>query len=156
MIVDLLRNDLGRIAEVGSVDVPELFRTERYETVWQLTSDVTARPRPDVGLVDVFRALFPSGSVTGAPKHRTMQLIQALEPEPRGVYCGTLGVVAPPGQAFRARFNVAIRTVTVERATGAPVVASVSVDVAVARAVDAGLLAARLPRLLQRELRGAA
>ncbi|MDT0275289.1 aminodeoxychorismate synthase component I [Blastococcus goldschmidtiae] len=121
MIVDLLRNDLGRIAEVGSVEVPALFRAERYETVWQLTSDVTARPRSDVGLVDVFRALFPSGSVTGAPKHRTMQLIQALEPEPRGVYCGTLGVVAPPGQAFRARFNVAIRTVTVERATGAGV-----------------------------------
>ncbi len=118
MIVDLLRNDLGRIAEVGSVEVPELFRTERYETVWQLTSDVTARPRPGVGLVDVFRALFPSGSVTGAPKHRTMQLIRDLETEPRGVYCGAIGVVAPPGQAFRARFSVAIRTVTVERATG--------------------------------------
>jgi para-aminobenzoate synthetase/4-amino-4-deoxychorismate lyase len=121
MIVDLLRNDLGRIAEVGSVQVPELFRAERYETVWQLTSDVTARPRRDVGLVDVFRALFPSGSVTGAPKHRTMQLIQDLEPGPRGVYCGAIGMVAPPGQAFRARFNVAIRTVTVERATGAGV-----------------------------------
>jgi len=121
MIVDLLRNDLGRIAEVGSVEVPALFRAERYETVWQLTSDVTARVRPDVGLVDVFRALFPSGSVTGAPKHRTMQLIRDLEPEPRGVYCGAIGVVAPPGQAFRARFTVAIRTVTVERATGAGV-----------------------------------
>ncbi len=118
MIVDLLRNDLGRIAEVGSVEVPALFRTERYETVWQLTSDVTARPRPDVGLVDVLTALFPSGSVTGAPKHRTMQIIRALEGGPRGVYCGALGVVAPPGEAFRARFNVAIRTVTVERATG--------------------------------------
>ncbi len=121
MIVDLLRNDLGRIAEVGSVEVPALFRTERYETVWQLTSDVTARPRPDVGLVEVFRALFPSGSVTGAPKRRTMELIRELEPEPRGVYCGAVGVVAPPGQAFRARFSVAIRTVTVERATGSGV-----------------------------------
>ncbi len=121
MIVDLLRNDLGRIAEVGSVEVPALFRAERYETVWQLTSDVTARPRPDVGLVEVFRALFPSGSVTGAPKHRTMQLIRALEDGPRGVYCGAIGVVAPPGQAFRARFNVAIRTVSVERATGTAV-----------------------------------
>jgi para-aminobenzoate synthetase/4-amino-4-deoxychorismate lyase len=118
MIVDLLRNDLGRIAEVGSVDVPALFTPERYETVWQLTSDVTARPRPGTGLVDVFRALFPSGSVTGAPKHRTMELIRGLEPEPRGVYCGAIGVVAPPGEAFRARFNVAIRTVTVDRATG--------------------------------------
>ncbi len=121
MIVDLLRNDLGRIAEVGSVDVPALFRAERYETVWQLTSDVTARPRPDVGLVDVFRALFPSGSVTGAPKQRTMELIRELEDEPRGAYCGAIGVVAPPGQAFRARFNVAIRTVTVDRTTGTAV-----------------------------------
>ncbi len=121
MIVDLLRNDLGRIAEVGSVEVPTLFRAERYETVWQLTSDVTARPRPDVGLVEVFRALFPSGSVTGAPKQRTMELIRELEPDPRGVYCGAIGVVAPPGQAFRARFSVAIRTVTVERATGTAV-----------------------------------
>ena len=118
MIVDLLRNDLGRIAEVGSVDVPALFSSERYETVWQLTSDVTARPRPGTSLVDVFRALFPSGSVTGAPKDRSIELIRALEPRPRGVYCGAVGVVAPPGQAFRARFNVAIRTVTVDRATG--------------------------------------
>ncbi|WP_249932969.1 aminodeoxychorismate synthase component I, partial [Blastococcus sp. CCUG 61487] len=121
MIVDLLRNDLGRIAEIGSVDVPQLFRAERYETVWQLTSDVVARPRPGVGLVDVFRALFPSGSVTGAPKQRTMELIRDLEGEPRGVYCGAVGVVAPPGEAFRARFNVAIRTVTVDRATGTAV-----------------------------------
>jgi para-aminobenzoate synthetase/4-amino-4-deoxychorismate lyase len=118
MIVDLLRNDLGQIAEVGSVQVPALFTPERFETVWQLTSDVTARPRPGTGLVDVFRALFPSGSITGAPKQRTMELIRALEPEPRGVYCGAIGVVAPPGQAFRARFNVAIRTVTVDRVTG--------------------------------------
>jgi para-aminobenzoate synthetase / 4-amino-4-deoxychorismate lyase len=118
MIVDLLRNDLGRIAEVGSVQVPALFTPERYETVWQLTSEVTARPRPGTGLVDVFRALFPSGSVTGAPKHRTMELIRELEPDPRGVYCGAIGVVAPPGEAFRARFNVAIRTVTVDRVTG--------------------------------------
>jgi para-aminobenzoate synthetase/4-amino-4-deoxychorismate lyase len=118
MIVDLLRNDLGRIAEVGSVDVPALFTAERYETVWQLTSDVTARPRPDTGLVDLFRALFPSGSVTGAPKDRSIELIRSLESRPRGVYCGAVGVVAPPGEAFRARFNVAIRTVTVDRATG--------------------------------------
>jgi para-aminobenzoate synthetase/4-amino-4-deoxychorismate lyase len=118
MIVDLLRNDLGQIAEVGSVQVPSLFAAERYGTVWQLTSDVTARPRPGTGLVDVFRALFPSGSVTGAPKQRTMELIQELEPEPRGVYCGAVGVVAPPGAPFRARFNVAIRTLTVDRNAG--------------------------------------
>ena len=118
MIVDLLRNDLGQIAEVGSVEVPELFTPERYATVWQLTSEVTARPRPATGLVDVFRALFPSGSVTGAPKQRTMQLIRELEHRARGVYCGAVGVVAPPGHGFRARFNVAIRTVTVDRAAG--------------------------------------
>ncbi|RBY87997.1 aminodeoxychorismate synthase component I [Blastococcus sp. TF02A-30] len=118
MIVDLLRNDLGRVAEVGSVAVPALFTAERYETVWQLTSDVTARPAPGTGLVEVFRALFPSGSVTGAPKHRSMRLIRDLEPGPRGVYCGAVGVVAPPGHPWRARFNVAIRTLTVDRGTG--------------------------------------
>lgn len=118
MIVDLLRNDLSQIADVGTVRVPILFAPEPYETVWQLTSDVRAKVPAETGLVDVFRALFPSGSVTGAPKQRTMELIAELEPEPRGVYCGAVGVVAPPGQAFRALFNVAIRTVTVERATG--------------------------------------
>lgn len=121
MIVDLLRNDLGQVAEVGSVEVPALLTAERYPTVWQLTSTVTARTRAGTGLVEVFRALFPAGSVTGAPKRRTMALIGDLEHEPRGVYCGAIGVVAPPGHAFRARFNVAIRTVTVERATGAAV-----------------------------------
>jgi para-aminobenzoate synthetase/4-amino-4-deoxychorismate lyase len=121
MIVDLLRNDLGRIAEVGSVDVPVLFTPERYETVWQLTSDVTARPRRGTGLVDVFRALFPSGSVTGAPKQRSMELIRDLEHEPRGVYCGAVGMVAPPGSEYRATFSVAIRTVVVDRETGSAV-----------------------------------
>ncbi|TFV56775.1 aminodeoxychorismate synthase component I [Geodermatophilus sp. DF01-2] len=121
MIVDLLRNDLGRVAEVGSVRVPALFTAERYETVWQLTSDVTARPRPGTGLVDVFRALFPSGSVTGAPKRRSMELIRELESGPRGVYCGAVGLVAPPGQAERAVFSVAIRTVAVDRASGTAV-----------------------------------
>jgi para-aminobenzoate synthetase/4-amino-4-deoxychorismate lyase len=118
MIVDLLRNDLGRIAEVGTVRVPALWTAERYETVWQLTSDVIAQVRPDVGLDSIFAALFPSGSVTGAPKQRTMELITELEPEPRGVYCGAIGLVAPPGAApFRARFNVAIRTVVIDRAS---------------------------------------
>ncbi|GAB4079421.1 aminodeoxychorismate synthase component I [Modestobacter muralis] len=121
MIVDLLRNDLGRVARPGSVEVPELFSLERYPTVWQLTSEVTARLRPDVGLVDVLRALFPCGSVTGAPKARTMRLIHDLEPTPRGVYCGAIGLVAPPGSAFRARFSVAIRTAVVDRATGTAV-----------------------------------
>src|SRR4051812_15376408 len=121
MIVDLLRNDLGRIAEVGSVTVDELFAVERYPTVWQLTSQIRARIRPDVGLLELFRALFPCGSVTGAPKQRTMQLIRELEPAPRGVYCGAVGLVAPPTAPFRARFGVAIRTAVVDRATGAAV-----------------------------------
>ncbi len=118
MIVDLLRNDLGRIAEVGSVVVDELFSLERYPTVWQMTSQVSARVRPGTGLLDLFRALFPCGSVTGAPKRRTMQLIEDLEPTPRGVYCGAVGLVGPPTAPFRARFNVAIRTAVVDRSTG--------------------------------------
>ena len=116
MIVDLLRNDLARIAEVGSVRVPTLLRPERYDTVWQLTSDITARPRADVGLEDVFAALFPCGSVTGAPKVAAMGVIADLETSPRGVYCGAIGMVAPPGSPFRARFSVAIRTAVIDRA----------------------------------------
>ena len=98
--------------------VDELFALERYPTVWQMTSEVSARVRPGTGLLDLFRALFPCGSVTGAPKRRTMQLIDDLEPTPRGVYCGAVGLVAPPTAALRARFNVAIRTVVVDRITG--------------------------------------
>lgn len=121
MIVDLLRNDLGKLATWGSVEVPVLCELERFQTLWQLTSTVTARPRPEVTLVDVFEALFPCGSVTGAPKRRTMDLIAELEDSPRGVYCGAVGIVAPPGAGFRARFNVAIRTVVVDRRTGSAV-----------------------------------
>ncbi|RBY97629.1 aminodeoxychorismate synthase component I [Blastococcus sp. TF02-8] len=118
MIVDLLRNDLGRVAEVGSVRVEELFALERYPTVWQLTSQISARLRPGTGLVELFGALFPCGSVTGAPKQRTMEIIGALEPSPRGVYCGAVGLVGPPTAAVRARFSVAIRTVVLDRTTG--------------------------------------
>jgi para-aminobenzoate synthetase/4-amino-4-deoxychorismate lyase len=118
MIVDLLRNDVGRLADWGSVAVPSLFALERYETVWQLTSTVTAAVRPQTTLVDVMRALFPCGSVTGAPKQRTMELIAELEASRRGVYCGAIGLVAPAGSPFRARFNVAIRTVVVDRDSG--------------------------------------
>ncbi|MFC4506000.1 MULTISPECIES: aminodeoxychorismate synthase component I [Streptomyces] len=118
MIVDLVRNDVSKLAVSGGVSVPALCRAERYETVHQLTSDVTARLRPDVGLVDMFRALFPCGSVTGAPKQRTMEIIRSLEPTPRGVYCGAVGVVAPSGARVRARFNVAIRTLVVDRGQG--------------------------------------
>ena len=112
MIVDLLRNDIGRIAQIGSVRVTELFRVERYPTVWQMTSTVTAQERPGTTLEDVFAALFPCGSVTGAPKISTMGLIAELEQQPREVYCGAIGVVLPGGEAI---FNVAIRTVVVDR-----------------------------------------
>ncbi|SHG16108.1 aminodeoxychorismate synthase component I [Geodermatophilus nigrescens] len=121
MIVDLLRNDLGRVAEVGSVVVDELFALERYPTVWQLTSQVSARVPAGTTLLDLFTALFPCGSVTGAPKRATMRLIGELEPAPRGVYCGAVGLVGPPSAPVRARFSVAIRTAVVDRATGGAV-----------------------------------
>src|SRR5690606_39079417 len=112
MIVDLLRNDLSRIAELHSVRVPRLFHTQALPTVWQMTSDVAARTRAGTRLADVFGALFPCGSVTGAPKSSAMRLIQALEPAPRGVYCGAIGVVRPDGAGgIAATFNVPIRTV---------------------------------------------
>jgi para-aminobenzoate synthetase/4-amino-4-deoxychorismate lyase len=118
MIVDLLRNDLGRVAQPGSVRWSDVFDLERYETVWQLTSTVAASPRPDATLPDVFGALFPCGSVTGAPKIRTMQIIAALEDSPRGVYCGAVGYLSPPGSgAPAARFNVPIRTVVLDSET---------------------------------------
>lgn len=109
MIVDLIRNDLSRVALPHSVKVPRLFHTEALPTVWQMTSDVVAHTRQGVGLVDIFRALFPCGSVTGAPKLRAMHWIRQLEAGPRGVYCGAVGVVRPDGSAT---FNVPIRTVS--------------------------------------------
>ncbi len=115
MIVDLLRNDLAICCEPGSVEVPELFRVEAYPTVWQMTSTVMGRLRPDVGYAELFRALFPSGSITGAPKIRAMQHIARLESTPRGVYCGTIGYAAPDG---RAVFNVAIRTLGISGSKG--------------------------------------
>ena len=117
MIVDLLRNDLSRIAAPHSVQVPRLFHTEPLPAVWQMTSDVQARTRPGTRLVDVWAALFPCGSVTGAPKARAMQAIRALEGGPRGFYCGALGVVRPDGAGgIRATFNVPIRTVVLRGA----------------------------------------
>ncbi len=113
MIVDMVRNDLGRVADVGSVEVPALFTLERYPTLWQMTSTVTARA--GAPLSRLFEAAFPSASVTGAPKVRTMALIRDLEPGPRGVYTGAIGVIDPGG---RARFNVAIRTAVVDHETG--------------------------------------
>ncbi|WP_412062479.1 aminodeoxychorismate synthase component I [Rubrivirga sp. IMCC45206] len=115
MIVDLLRNDVARIAEPGSVRVPALFEAEQYETVTQMTSTVTGRVRPDARLGDVLRALFPCGSVTGAPKRRAMEVIRTVEGGPRGVYCGAIGTASPDG---RAAFNVAIRTAVVQGGEG--------------------------------------
>ncbi|MFZ5521248.1 MAG: chorismate-binding protein [Pseudomonadota bacterium] len=108
MIVDLLRNDLARIAQTGSVRVPALFEVQALPTVWQMTSTIEARARDGLALSDVFAALFPCGSVTGAPKLRALHHIRRLEAGPRGVYCGAIGVLAPGGAAT---FNVAIRTV---------------------------------------------
>jgi para-aminobenzoate synthetase/4-amino-4-deoxychorismate lyase len=117
MIVDLLRNDLSRIAEPHSVRVPRLFHAEALPTVWQMTSDVEARTRAGTTLAGVFAALFPCGSVTGAPKVRAMQVIQELEAAPRGVYCGAVGVVRPDGAGgVAATFNVPIRTVALRGA----------------------------------------
>ncbi len=107
MIVDLLRNDLSRISQVGTVKVPELFTLETYETVHQMVSEVQGKLMPGVGLPEIFRAIFPCGSITGAPKIRAMQVIAELETAPRGIYCGTIGWAAPDG---RSQFNVAIRT----------------------------------------------
>lgn len=111
MIVDLIRNDLSRLAQPFSVRTPRLFHVEALPTVFQMSSDVQASTRPGTTLFDVFAALFPCGSITGAPKVRAMQMITALEPQARGIYCGAIGVVRPGGHAT---FNVAIRTVTIQ------------------------------------------
>lgn len=110
MIVDLMRNDLSRVAQAGSVAVPELFRVERYPTVHQMTSTVTATLAEGADAVDVLTALFPCGSITGAPKQRSMEVIAAVEPEARGIYTGAIGRIDPHGDAA---FNVAIRTLAV-------------------------------------------
>ncbi|MHC1752227.1 chorismate-binding protein [Humidesulfovibrio sp.] len=118
MIVDLLRSDLGRVALPGSVRTPRLFQVEAYPTVFQMTSDVRARLRPGVGLLETLAALFPCGSVTGAPKVRTMQLLRSLEPHPRGLYCGAIGLLRPSaGGELRGTFSVPIRTIVLDRDT---------------------------------------
>jgi para-aminobenzoate synthetase/4-amino-4-deoxychorismate lyase len=115
MIVDLLRNDLSVCCVPGSVQVPALFTTEPYDTVTQMTSTVEGQLRPGVRYADLFRALFPCGSVTGAPKIRAMEIIRQLEEGPRGAYCGAIGYIAPNETAA---FNVAIRTVVVRDGRG--------------------------------------
>jgi para-aminobenzoate synthetase component I len=110
MIVDLLRNDIGRIAQVGSVRVPELFAVESFTTVHQMSSTVTGVLSGAPGMAGLMAALFPCGSVTGAPKIRAMEIIREVEPAPRGAYCGAMGWMAPDG---RAAFAVTIRTLSV-------------------------------------------
>ena len=111
MIVDLMRNDLGRICEYGSVKVEQLFAVEKYETLFQMVSQISGTLRADVRYADIFESLFPCGSVTGAPKHRTMEIIRQLERGPRGVYTGAIGFFSPTEEAV---FNVPIRTVVLE------------------------------------------
>ena len=111
MIVDLLRNDLSRVCQAGSVHVPQLFEIETYTTVHQMVSEVRGQLRSDVTFSDIFRALFPCGSITGAPKIRAMEILADLEPWARDIYCGTIGWAAPDG---RSDFNVAIRTMLLE------------------------------------------
>jgi para-aminobenzoate synthetase/4-amino-4-deoxychorismate lyase len=130
MIVDLLRNDLGRVAKIGSVEVTDLFTVETYRSVHQMTSGISAELRSDMGLKDLLRALFPCGSVTGAPKVRAMEIIRELEAAPRGVYTGAIGHIAPSGDA---QFNVGIRTVVLagnqgEMGIGGGIVADSKVD----------------------------
>lgn len=112
MIVDMIRNDLGRIAEIGSVCVPRLFETERYPTLWQMTSSVTAKT--SASLDKIFAALFPCASITGAPKVSTVKMIAELESTPRKIYTGTVGYISP---RRKAKFNVAIRTALIDLAT---------------------------------------
>lgn len=111
MIVDLLRNDLGRICKTGSVQVEDLFSVEKYETLLQMTSTVSGTLRPNIGYYDIFRSMFPSGSITGAPKIRTMQIIRELERAPRGIAMGSIGFISPHGASA---FNVAIRTLVIK------------------------------------------
>src|SRR5699024_6695560 len=107
LTVDAMRRDLARIAQPGSVHVPELFTIETYPTLHQMTSTIRGRLRGDIGLYELLCATFPCGSITGAPKMRAMQVIRELEPEPRGIYTGSLGYIGP---GLRMHFNVAIRT----------------------------------------------
>ncbi|MGB9595811.1 MAG: aminodeoxychorismate synthase component I, partial [Candidatus Poribacteria bacterium] len=112
MIVDLLRNDLGRISNIGSVKVDRLFDVEKYETLFQMTSTIQAQLKNGIKWFDIFKSIFPCGSVTGAPKISTMNIINSLEKEPRGIYTGGIGYISPNNESV---FNVAIRTVVLNR-----------------------------------------
>jgi len=113
MIVDMIRNDMGRVSEIGTVNVSHLFDVEQYPTLWQMTSTVESRTKASIA--DTIAALFPCASITGAPKVRTMEIISRLEDDPRGIYTGCIGYIAPNR---RAQFNVAIRTVVIDKTQG--------------------------------------
>lgn len=119
MIVDLLRNDLGKIARTGKVCVPESFKVSRFGSVWQMTSTIRAQALPDTSFADILRAAFPCGSITGAPKKMSMQIIESLEAEPRGLYTGSIGYLNPcsGGLGFEGAFNVVIRTLSLKPAS---------------------------------------
>ncbi|MCG3358761.1 bifunctional anthranilate synthase component I family protein/aminotransferase class IV [Neisseria meningitidis] len=125
MIVDLLRNDLGKIAQTGKVCVPEPFKVSRFGSVWQMTSTIQAQALPNTSFADILRAAFPCGSITGAPKKMSMQIIESLETEARGLYTGSIGYLNPckSGLGFEGIFNVVIRTLLLK-----PVSNSVSDD----------------------------
>ncbi|HID7672061.1 TPA: chorismate-binding protein [Neisseria meningitidis] len=114
MIVDLLRNDLGKIAQTGKVCVPEPFKVSRFGSVWQMTSTIQAQALPHTSFADILRAAFPCGSITGAPKKMSMQIIESLETEARGLYTGSIGYLKPcaGGLGFEGAFNVVIRTLS--------------------------------------------
>ncbi|WP_374545778.1 aminodeoxychorismate synthase component I [Rhodoblastus sp.] len=142
MIVDLLRNDISRLSEIGSVHVTDLFSVETFPTLHQMTSGVEARLRPGLSFAEIFSGLFPCGSVTGAPKIRAMEIIAALEAAPRDIYCGAIGVIAPGGDM---RFNVAIRTLTLrpDGSLTCPVGSAVVADSRVREEYEECLLKAR-------------
>lgn len=119
MIVDLLRNDLGKIARTGKVCVPEPFKVSRFGSVWQMTSTIQAQALPHITAADILRAAFPCGSITGAPKKMSMQIIESLETEPRGLYTGSIGYLNPcsGGLGFEGTFNVVIRTLSLKPAS---------------------------------------
>ncbi|HEZ0527675.1 TPA: bifunctional anthranilate synthase component I family protein/aminotransferase class IV [Neisseria meningitidis] len=116
MIVDLLRNDLGKIAQTGKVCVPEPFKVSRFGSVWQMTSTIQAQALPHTSFADILRAAFPCGSITGAPKKMSMQIIESLETEARGLYTGSIGYLNPcsGGLGFEGTFNVVIRTLSLK------------------------------------------
>ena len=122
MIVDLLRNDLGKIAQTGKVRVPEPFKVSRFGSVWQMTSAIEAQALADVSVADILRAAFPCGSITGAPKRMSMQIIESLESESRGLYTGSIGFLHPcdKGLGFEGVFNVVIRTLSLKPVSNGP------------------------------------